>query len=416
MSSSPPSALGRTAEVPEADPAVVDLLGILRRQLRMDLAWLARLRGDFLVLQVINGDAASFHLRPGSTIRRSASLFTHVLSGELPHLIPDTHANPRSTQLGTVTELGIGSYAAVPIPDTEGGLYGLLGFLGHGPQPALCQRDSAFMRLAAEVLRESVADLRRLWELRSEVWRETNDVLESGGPGLVFQPLVDLSSGCVVGVEALSRFPPGRRSTEDWFAAAVSVGLGAELELAAVRRGLEFVDLLPPGVFLTVNASPTTVVAGLADVLADADLSKILVEVTEQERNAGSPEVLRNLDVLRARGARIAADDVGSGYAGLQQIVEIRPDIVKMDRSLTQHIDGDPVRRAVAGALVDVGKEIGAVVVAEGIETAGELRTVIDTGIGVGQGYYLGRPASPASLPVLFGRPGRRDGLAFAHS
>jgi EAL domain-containing protein (putative c-di-GMP-specific phosphodiesterase class I) len=399
-----PSALGQTVEVPRPDPSVVELVEIVRRQLRMDLAWLAKIDGDLLVLQVLAGDGDSFGLRPGATVRSGVSIYSHVLSGELPHLIPDVRADPLAAEMASVKELNIGSYAAVAIPDSDGTPYGMLGCLAHQPCP-LRTRDSAFLRLAAEVLRDSVTDLRRLWRQRSRIWRETSEIIDAGGPKLVFQPMFDLASGEVVGIEALSRFPDTSRGPEGWFAAAASVGLEVELELVAIRSGLEFLHLLPRRAFLTVNASPRTIVESLVDALADTDLSRILIEVTERDRDAGSPAVMRNLNMLRQRGARIAVDDVGAGYSGLQQIVNTRPDVVKMDCFLTHHVDRDPARRAIANALVSVGREIGALVVAEGIETAEELHTVRDLGVAVGQGFYLGAPTCAAALPALLSRP-----------
>jgi EAL domain-containing protein (putative c-di-GMP-specific phosphodiesterase class I) len=112
------------------------------------------------------------------------------------------------------------------------------------------------------------------------------------------------------------------------------------------------------------------------------------------------------LDRFRARGFRIAVDDAGAGYAGLQHILSLRPDVIKLDIALTRNVDTDPARRALSACLARFADEIGAEVIAEGIETAAELDTLQSLGIRWGQGFYLGRPAllpAPDARAVVAG-------------
>jgi EAL domain-containing protein (putative c-di-GMP-specific phosphodiesterase class I) len=95
---------------------------------------------------------------------------------------------------------------------------------------------------------------------------------------------------------------------------------------------------------------------------------------------------------LRMMGVRLAVDDAGAGYSGLQHIVRLQPDIIKLDMSLTRHVDRDPIRRSLAAALVAFGRETGAAIVAEGIETQAEAETMRQIGIRFGQGYLFARP------------------------
>jgi EAL domain-containing protein (putative c-di-GMP-specific phosphodiesterase class I) len=386
--------LGPTAEVPTPSAAVVELLGVLRRHLDMDAAWLGRIEGDVLVLQVLDGDGGSFHLTQGSTVRRQSGLYAEVLSGRLPTLIPDTLADPRTADSPVAHELGIRSYAAVPVMDGDDTLYGLLGCIAHRPHHELRERDARFLHMLAEILRDSVTDLHRMWQARSQVWLDVSRLIDQGGPALAFQPVFDLERARIIGVEALSRFPDASRSTTQWFAAAGAVGLTVELELAAVRRALSALPQIPAHIGLAVNASATTLSAGLVEMITETDAERLLVEITEHERIADAPEVTDALERLRRLGVRFAADDVGAGYAGLEQLVRLRPEIIKMDCSLTQGIDTDPARRAVATGLVHVAEEIGGGVVAEGIETVSELRTTRETGIRYGQGFLLGSPTA----------------------
>jgi EAL domain-containing protein (putative c-di-GMP-specific phosphodiesterase class I) len=212
---------------------------------------------------------------------------------------------------------------------------------------------------------------------------------------MVFQPIFELESGAIAGYEALARFShPLRRSPERWFAEAAEVGLGTELELAAVRKALAQLGALAPGAVLTVNVSPATAgEAELAELVAAAQQQRpIVVELTEHTRVDDYRTMTRHLNRLRSRGALIAIDDAGTGYAGLQHILRLQPDVVKLDRDLISRIDSDPARLALSSSLSKFASDIGAVLVAEGIETRAELDVLRGLGIPWGQGYFLARP------------------------
>ncbi len=220
-------------------------------------------------------------------------------------------------------------------------------------------------------------------------------VLESGSIRIVAQPIVDLSSGRVAGVEALARFPDTpRRGPDAWFAEAHSVGLGAELECLALRRALSVIDRLPGDVFLAVNAGPTAVACpAFPQALDGVALDRVVLELTEHvvvDDYAALRECLKD---LRSRGLRVSVDDMGAGVASLAHVLKLAPDSIKLDLSLVSGIDHDLSRRALAAALVAFAKDVSATVVAEGLETQGELQTLRTLGVPLGQGYYLARPA-----------------------
>ncbi len=211
----------------------------------------------------------------------------------------------------------------------------------------------------------------------------------------VFQPIVSLSTGRVSGYEALSRFhaPPDRRPDE-WFALAHRVGLGPQLEARAVAAALAAPGR-PEGAYLSFNLSPSALASPAVLAVLPKDLSGLVVEITEHERVGDELELRGQLAPLRERGARIAVDDAGAGYAGLQQVMRIHPDIIKLDRSLVADVDSDPAKAALIDAFARFARGTGAVVCAEGIETAGELRVVADLDVTYGQGFGLGKPQPP---------------------
>src|SRR3954454_2897960 len=220
---------------------------------------------------------------------------------------------------------------------------------------------------------------------------------------LVYQPIVHLDSGVIAGVEALCRFSDGR-SPEHWFQECEHLDLAASLDLAIIERALADIPRLPDG-YLSINLSPSTLRdPRLAQLLRAPGVptNRIVVEVTEHARVNDYLEAQRVLGALRKGGIRVAVDDAGSGYASLRHILELRPDIIKMDLSITRDIDTDPARRALATALVIFAGEVGAVVVAEGAETESELSALQAAGIDRAQGFAIAAAQSLPLAPIKF--------------
>ncbi|KJE19983.1 EAL domain-containing protein [Frankia torreyi] len=401
-----PALAAAESELSQPDTVVADLLEILRRQLRMDLAALARVEDGHLVLQVLCGDVAGFGLHAGATVSHPDSLLGQVLTGELPAIVADTLADPSLAGNRDVRDWGIGSYASAPIVDAEGRVYGVLCCAGHRSRPASPEREGRFLRLLAAFLSDTVLDLHEMWARRRRVWQEVSDLIDSGGPRIIYQPIFRLADERIIGVEALSRFPDGRGGAQRWYADATTVGLSTELERLAIGRALAVLPVLPGDLTLAVNASPTTISAGLLDLLPGAAADRLVVEITEHEHIGTDKHLLRAVEQLRSRGVRIAIDDIGTGYAGLEQLLHLRPDIIKLDGVITRGIDTDAARRAIATGLVQVADEIGGSIVAEGIETPAELATAMAAGILYGQGFLLGHPGPPAGAAWL--RPDTR--------
>lgn len=219
--------------------------------------------------------------------------------------------------------------------------------------------------------------------------------LRPGAINMVYQPVVGLRDRRRHGVEALARFNvEPHRGPDLWFAEAWGVGLGVELELAAVRAALPALKVLPGDQFLCLNLSPGAVRSPyFAQALPAGSHSRVVVEITEHAPVDDYDELARCLEEARRAGLRLAVDDAGAGYASLQHILRLAPDIIKLDMSLTRNVHADSRLRALVAALVPFAAEIGATVVAEGIETEAELTTLQIFGAAWGQGYLLGRPA-----------------------
>ena len=253
----------------------------------------------------------------------------------------------------------------------------------------------AVVALCRRLWSESFRDHRRT----SAIAKRIDNVLETRDLQIALQPIIDLTSRRWIGAEALARFPDGRGS-EQWFAEAHEAGRGLDLELLAVDAALDVMTELPDWVYLSVNASPEVLLDARFTALLrrpGLPLNRLVVEITEHAEVRRYDDVRDGLRPFRERGLRLAVDDTGAGYASFNHVLLLRPDVIKLDRSLLTDIDTDPARRALVTAVLLLGLELGAVVVAEGVETMLELQTMQTLAIDSAQGYLLARPTTDPS-------------------
>jgi EAL domain-containing protein (putative c-di-GMP-specific phosphodiesterase class I) len=212
-----------------------------------------------------------------------------------------------------------------------------------------------------------------------------------------FQPIFNIRSGSVEGVEALTRFVTADAiAPEKWFTNAAAVGLGTPLEYLAIQTALDAARDLPEHLYVALNVSPRTCLdRGLAAILKRSSIpcARIILELTEHAPVHDYAVLTTALAGLRRRGVRIAIDDSGAGFATFRHIVRLAPEFIKLDRELVAGIDVHPAQHALGAAIVMFAREIGANVVAEGVETAAELKAITDLGMEGVQGFLLGRPS-----------------------
>jgi len=216
----------------------------------------------------------------------------------------------------------------------------------------------------------------------------------------VFQPILSLESGDVVGHEAFSRFagepvrPPDR-----WFAEATRVGLGPELQALAIERILALTTLvgLPDQTFLSLNVSPRYLAApAVAAALASADPAALVVEITEDEAVDDYVALRRAMAPYLERGVRFAVDDAGAGFASMRHVTELEPAFVKLDAYLIRGMRNRKTLQAFLRAIHGFTTEVGAALIAEGVEAASDLAVLAETGFPLlAQGYAIARPGVP---------------------
>jgi EAL domain-containing protein (putative c-di-GMP-specific phosphodiesterase class I) len=388
------------------DASAIDrILAAVRSHLGMEIAFASRIAGGMREFTHISADIP-LPVAPGVAEPFEDTLCQRVLQGTLPELMHDARNYPEALEVGITLGLPVASHLNVPLRLSDGRLYGTFCCVSREPDHSLNARDldtlRAFAELATHLIeRDLAAD-----EARDAVRSRIAAVLGGEGLSIVHQPIHELASGRAVGVECLARFPDaGQRGPDCWFAEAAANGLGVELELLAVRKALATLPYVPEDCYLGINVSPETVISGavLAEVTG-CRRDRLVIEVTEHEAVSDYAALRAALAPLRQHG-RIAIDDVGAGYAGLRHIVDLEPDILKLDMSLTRDIAADPARRALAQAMVSFAREIGCSIVAEGVETEAERAALAALGVTLAQGYYFSRPMPVvAAQQMLLGR------------
>lgn len=310
---------------------------------------------------------------------------------------------PEAIEGGTqITDRGGRSVVVVPL-QVEGAPVGVLYAIGSAePGPLGPEEFLGFVELAegaAALVRraqhEEHAATRRAVDLVRRVLADPETLTPA------FQPILSISGGGVAGYEALARFAGDPPEPPDiWFARAATAGLGAQLQALAITRArrLAVEARLPLGSFLTINVSPRLLANDLIRAALSGDLTGLVIELTEEEAIADADyEPLRRVMAeYRVWGARFAVDDAGAGYASMRHVTELRPDFVKLDARLIVGLSQDDGRQALVRAMQTFSSDIGAVLIAEGVETVDELALLAGTGLPIlAQGYAIARPGAP---------------------
>lgn len=222
---------------------------------------------------------------------------------------------------------------------------------------------------------------------------------EPGAVRSVYQPILDLRTGAIAGYEALARFPAEfDYEVTSWFESAHRHGLGPRLEALALQAGLAKTRR-PAETFLSLNVSPTAFNSEDVQSVLPESLDGLVIEITENQLIEAEDPVHRAIALARARGARVAVDDVGAGYAGLALLMRVMPEVIKLDRSVVSNAHEELTRAALVESLVRFGERTHTLVCAEGIESREELVLMAELGVAYGQGFAIGRPSSRWQAP-----------------
>lgn len=383
--------------------AIPSLLAAIRRHLGMDVAFIAEFADGTRVFRYVDA-AVEGAPRPGESDSLERSYCWLVAEGRIPELIRDAAAV--APESAFVMGRPVGAQVCVPMVAADGRTYGTFCCFSREPDPSLGERDLALAAVFAGLALRTIERARADEHSQAEIRKRITHVLKLGKVHAVYQPMVRLEDRGIAGFECLSRFDAEPQQGPDfWFAEAASVGLGAELELGALRHALPALERLPASTHLSFNVSPQLLLEGRLEGELDRALAgRLVLEITEHETVKEYERLVTALEPLRRMGVRVAIDDAGAGYATFRHIVRLGPDVIKLDLRLTRDIDHDPARRALASALIGYAREARADIVAEGVETQAELDTLIALGIRKAQGYYFGKPMSLGAAVELSAR------------
>jgi diguanylate cyclase (GGDEF)-like protein len=382
-----------------AEETVQRVLSTAREQLEMELVWLSRFVNGRHVFEAFAGDPSRYRLAVGSSVALSDSYCVRVLEGRLPAVLPDTRADDRTVDLPITHQLRLGAYVGAPVFVRHGELFGMLCAVSREPEPSLRHRDSTLLRRLAGLLSEPLTAALARDVQASAFVRNAEGMLNAGGMTVDLQPIVHLPSGNVVSVEALARFALYPYSVEGWFAQAHEAGCGPEMEIDAVVNACRVLSALPRPLTLAINASPDVACSPeLLRIVTAVEPERIIVEITEHRRASQPATSAAAIARLKAHGVQVALDDAGTGYSDLRQILELQPDIVKLDRALVNGVDSDSVKAALVQALVAFGHDTGMRLIAEGISSVEIRDTLRELRVDFGQGFALGRPEPAAAI------------------
>lgn len=370
------------------------LLKTIRTHLGLDFAFVSEFAGGQRIFRHIDTDLEASPVKVGGSDPLEESFCQRVVDGRLPQLMRNARLDPNATLLTATHDLPIGAHISVPIVMKDGHVYGTLCGFSHGEDQSLNERDlsmmQAFAAIAAQQLDVHVQNIND-YKVKTTRIRQAIDQDEIS---IVYQPIYQLHTMEIVGFEALSRFSASPQRTPDvWFDEAGEVGMGVELEATAVQKALLALPLIPEHLYLSVNLSPDAIISGaLASIFNLTNMERVVLEVTEHTAVKHYGELGEILSELREKGLWVAVDDAGAGYASFKHILKLRPELIKLDISITSGIHLDVARRALTAAFHGFSQELKTRIVAEGIENSQELEALKDLGIEFGQGYFLGRP------------------------
>lgn len=385
------------------DELVQDALRVVREHLGMDVAFVSEFENGRRTFRFVDATDES-PIAVGGSDPLDESYCQRVVDGRLPELIHDARAIPEALKIPATTQLPVGAHLSVPLRLSDGDIYGTFCCFSRRADTSLDERDLGLLRLFADFTARLIeGQLVEAREREAKCERIT-DMLSSRAWFMAYQPIFRAADTALTGFEALTRFTADPKRTPDvWFGEAAAVGLGEQLEMAVIETALAELPQLPADSYLALNVAPENVINGaLAYTLRDAPLERIVMEVTEHAAIPDYATFQQEVDKLRARGMRLAADDVGSGYASLNHVLQLNPDIIKLDVTLTRGIHTDRKRHALAAALVAFARETGGTIVAEGVETAAELAALRELGVERAQGYLLGKPMPLHEAVKLF--------------
>lgn len=396
----PPIPAGAAAD--HAAPAsaarmeIGDMIEALRAQLDMDVAFVSRQIGTTHRIFTHVAARVAAPLAPGDYNPNDNSLCWLVIEGKLPECVTDTSQYEAAACLPITDAINVRAHFSVPLRRRDGRVHGSLCCFSYRTRPDITEREMQMIRTVAAMVSEKIEGRIELEERGEDAARAIARLILDDALTVIHQPIYDLTDWHLVGHECLMRHKDSpERSPREMLDQARAAGRTLELELYMAKKALATLDPAHPERFIAINVSPETLASpALARLIPEGLASRLVIELNEQDTTAEAADVRAAIAGLQER-AWVAVDAAGAGFAGLQSLVDLRPDIVKIGGEFLAGIADDPVRRNLLKALVGFAAETGVTLIAQGVETREDLQALRQVGVRFAQGFILGKPAAP---------------------
>ncbi|QIG53769.1 EAL domain-containing protein [Altererythrobacter sp. BO-6] len=377
------------------ESTIQSILDGIRKYLAMDVAFVSRFTNDAREFLFVSADDDMSGVTVGSSDPLDESYCHYIAQGTLPEIIKDAASTPIVCDLSATRSLPVGGHLGVPLVFSNGTTFGSICCFSHEPAFDLNERNLNLVQIAAKLVAELMEQHLERQASDMQARARISRTIERGDFEVVYQPIVSLADRSLWGFEALARFPDADDvSPTRWFEEAFEAGLAIDLDLALINRAVAILPRLDEGIYLSINVNASTALSGkLTEELSGAELDKLVIELSEHDAVKDYGALNENLRKLKGNW-RLAVDDVGAGYSSLRHILDVGPDIMKLDMTFVRNIDRRPSRAALVKAIVTFAKASGTLLIAEGIENYQEAEELQRLGVEFGQGYHFARPAS----------------------
>jgi len=387
------------ADAPSAADArqeIGDMIEALRAHLDMDVAFVSRQVGGTHRIFTHVAARGVAPLASGDLNPNENSLCWLVIEGKLPECVTDTSLYEAAMCLPIVDAINVRSHFSVPMRRRSGQIHGSLCCFSYRPRPDIGERDMQMIRSVAQIVSDQIESRIELEERGEDAAAEIARLIVDDALTVIHQPIYDLTDWHLIGHECLMRHKTSPElSPRVLLDQARAAGRTLELELHVARKALATLDPEHPERFIAINVSPETLASpALGKVIPEGLASRLVIELNHQDTARDAGAIKEAIRVLKER-AWVAVSSDGVGFAGLQALVDLGPDIVKIDPAFLAGIAADPARCALVKALVQFAAETGVTLIAQGVETRADLQALREMGVRFAQGDVLGKPAAP---------------------
>jgi EAL domain-containing protein (putative c-di-GMP-specific phosphodiesterase class I) len=390
-----PSATG-AASAAGAREEIGHMIETLRAHLDMDVAFVSRQIGNTHRIFTHVAARGIAPLASGDHNPNENSLCWLVIQGKLPERVTDTSHYEAAACLPITDAINVRAHFSVPMRRRNGEIHGSLCCFSYRPRPDIEERDMQMIRSVAQIVSDQIESRIELEERGEEAAAEIGRLIVDDALTINHQPIYDLTDWHLVGHECLMRHKASPEvSANALLDQARAAGRTLELELHFAKKALATLDPEHPERFIAINVSPETLASpALGQVIPEGLASRLVIELNQREAVQQHGSIKEAIRVLKER-AWVAVSSEGEGLLGLQALVDLGPDIVKIDSEFLGGLATDTSRRALVKALVQFAADTGVTLIAQGVETPEDLQALRELGVRFAQGNILGKPVAP---------------------